>query len=147
MKDQFRTRPRTLDPETEAVDELCKHYRAESFDHKKRGPVGHSPFYRKKETSKWAINPEWIKLAGEIIHSTPPFGSTVAENKQCAHDKVYWVVMFLVELNEWCRLNELALPENCDPSKWDAIPAALREAIVEELALRTLGAPFDPFDL
>ncbi len=132
VRDQFRTLPRKLDPETEVSDELCEHYYAEDFNHDD-SHTGHSPFCRKKETSKWAINPEWIKVAGEIIRSSP--------------QGLFWVVTFLVELHEWCRLNNLALPENCDPSKWDMIPADRREVIVREFAARNIGAPFDPFDL
>ena len=143
----FATRPRKINPETEAFDALCQHFVVESYHEWAEQKVPSWPLKPKTASTKWAIDREWIKNACYERGFMRRLASTDAEKNQCTQEEVEIVIMFLVELNEWCRLNKLRLPDDCDPKKWDVLSKEQREAICEGLAANTTVKAFDPFNL
>ena len=144
---KFVTYPRKINPLTEAIMELSQVYFSDYYDGIEEFTYTFSPFVHEAGTDNWKIDRKWVKFACGRHSCVGDNGCTDAERKQCLHEEVKRVVGFLVELREWCRLNELPLPEDCDPDKWDMLPAKQREAIIEGLAANGVGTVFDPFDL
>ncbi len=134
---QSATRPRIIEPEAEALRELCEHYAAESWIDWADKKIPCWPLNARSGKSKWAINREWLVEVCVEKGFMRKLAGTDYERKQCTEDEVESVVKFLVELKAWCRLNGLELPDDCDPSKWDMLSGEQREAILEGLALNS----------
>lgn len=119
--------PRKITPQTEAISELnegfLEHVNNEDEE------CGDWLFPLGNSESKWWVNREWVKCSCN------------------SHDSVSHVVQFLIELHKWCQLNELPLPDDCDPNKWEGIPVEQRTAIIEGLAAKNIVVVFDPWDL
>jgi hypothetical protein len=147
FKVKFATHPHKIIPQTEVIDALGQVYFSEYNDDIEEFSDIYWPLVQEAGTDNWKIDRKWVKFACEKHTCIEDINCTDSERRQCLHEEVQRVIGFLVELHEWCRLNQLAPPEDCDPNKWDMIPAIQREAIIEGLAANGVGTVFDPYDL